>query len=254
MSTTVGTQVGRFVWHEHGSSDRKAAKSFYTKLLGWSIDVWKPGEMDYPMISANGQTHGGFNSIDPAQGIPSHWLGHVLVESVDETVARAERLGGRVLMGPIDMPEVGRFAIIADPQGAVLSAYQPAGEGPAGAGVFVWDELLTTDVEGAKRFYGEVFGWTAADMDMGEAGTYTMFKRAGDIDAAGLMRKPDEQPGPPAWLTYLGTDDVDATVAKAGELGGTTLMPGMDIPNVGRFAVLADPTGAVFALFRPAAS
>jgi predicted enzyme related to lactoylglutathione lyase len=81
-----------------------------------------------------------------------------------------------------------------------------------------------------------------------------MFKRDGDVDAAGLMRKPDEQPGPPAWLTYLGTDDVDATVAKAGELGGTALMPGMDIPNVGRFAVLADPTGAVFALFKPAAS
>jgi predicted enzyme related to lactoylglutathione lyase len=152
------------------------------------------------------------------------------------------------------VPEVGRFAVIADPQGAVLSAYEPAGEPPAGEGTFVWDELLTTDVEGAKRFYGEVFGWAAADMDMGGGGTYTMFKRAGDTDAAGLMRKPDEQPGPPAWLTYLGTDDVDATVAKAGDLGGTTFMAARDIPNVGRFAVLADPTGAVFALFKRAAA
>ena len=249
MSTGVQTLVGKFVWHDHNSSDVDKAKSFYTQLLGWETEVWKPGEMDYPMIKAGGQNHGGFG---PAQGgAPSHWLGHVLVQDVDETVQRAEAAGAKVLAGPMDIPEIGRFAVIADPQGAVLSVFAPTGEGSAPEGVFVWDELHTSDVDAAKSFYGEVLGWKTRDMDMGEMGTYSIFQRAGDVDAAGCMRLQEGMQAPPHWLSYIGADDVDATVARSKELGATVFVEGTDIPNVGRFAVVQDPAGAVFGLFKP---
>lgn len=248
MSTDVQTAVGRFVWHENNSTDVAKAKDFYAKLFGWETEVWKPGEMDYPMIKVGDQMQGGFGT---AQGpAPSHWLGHVLVEDVDETARKAEAAGAKIIAGPMEIPEVGRFAVIADPQGAVISAYSPAGEAPVPEGTFVWDELLTSDVDAAKDFYGEVFGWTGQAMDMGELGTYTIFKRAGDVDVGGAMMRPPDMQAPPHWLVYIATDDVDATVAKAKELGATAFMEGMDIPNVGRIAVLQDPVGAVFGIHK----
>jgi uncharacterized protein len=206
--------------------------------------------MDYAMIKAGDRLHGGFMAAQG--GAPSHWLGHVLVEDVDETVLRAERAGGKVLTGPVDDPDVGRFALIADPQGAAVSAYASTGEPPAGTGVFVWDELMTSDPEAAAGFYGEVFGWTSrAAMDLGEMGTYTIFSRGEDDDVAGCVQTPAGVQAPPHWLVYVGVDDVDATVARAKELGATVLQEATDIPDVGRLAVVQDPAGAVFGLFRP---
>jgi len=183
----VQTAIGRFVWHDNVSTDADAAKRFYTQLFGWELEPMSVGGTDYPMIKSGGRSHGGFG---PAQGgAPSAWLGHVLVENVDATAERARSEGGRVVAEPFDIPEIGRMAVIADPQGAVLSAFQASGEpdAPPAEGVFVWDELTTTDAEDAKRFYGDVFGWTSKDMDMGELGTYTLLKRASDPDVGGLM-------------------------------------------------------------------
>ena len=245
MSTPVATRVGRFVWHEQLSADPKQAQDFYTKLFGWEIDVWKPGELDYAMISTGGTSHGGF--YQAPEGVPPHWMGHVQVENVDATVEQAKAAGGSVMHGPMDIPEVGRFAVVSDPQGGALSAYQPEGEAPQSEGVFVWDELMTSDVAGAKSFYGEIFGWTTEDMDMGGGMTYTLFK-AGETQTAGAM--PLGQAPSTAWLAYIGTDDVDASASKAQELGATIIHPPTDIPNVGRFSVVQDPTGAVFGLFQ----
>jgi uncharacterized protein len=249
LSTGVQTAAGKFVWHDNVSSDVGKAKGFYTELFGWEAEVWKPGEMDYPMIKAGDTAHGGFG---PAEGgEPSHWLGHVLVESVDETAERATRAGGKVVAGPLDIPEVGRMAVIADPQGAIVSAYTSPTEWSPSEGVFVWDELVTIDVEAAKRFYGEVFGWKARDADMGEM-TYTIFQK-GDVDVAGGMARPEGMDAPPHWLPYIYVDDVDKTAARAKQLGGAVFMEGKDVPTVGRIAVLQDPVGAVFGLFKPAA-
>jgi hypothetical protein len=251
MATRVQTQVGRFVWHGLNTTDVEKAKAFYTQLLGWEIEVWKPGEMDYPMISVGGQQHGGFSALQPGQEAPPHWLGHICVENVDATVAKAKSNGGSVLF-EMDMPEVGRFAVIADPAGAAFSAYQPEGDPPASEGVFVWDELIASDVEAAKAFYTKVIGWTTADMDMGEAGVYTLLNRAGDVNAAGILKKPAEMgSAPDSWLTYLATDDVDATAQRAVELGGQLWKEPFDV-GVGRLAVLADSTGAAFGIFKPA--
>jgi uncharacterized protein len=245
--STVTTTVGRFVWHEQVSSDPKQAQDFYTTLFGWDTELFKPGEMDYTMISSDGKTHGGFGKA--MEGAPPpHWLGHVRVEDVDETVEKAKQAGGKLAAGPFDMEDVGRMAIIGDPQGAFVSAYQSASEGPFAEGVFVWDELGTTDVAGAERFYGDVFGWTTEDPGP-EYGGYRIFKD-GETRVAGAMALQD--PALPAmWIPYVGVDDADATTAKAKELGASALVEGMDVPKYGRIAVIRDPQGAVFGIIKP---
>jgi predicted enzyme related to lactoylglutathione lyase len=247
MTTGIQTAVGRFVWHDLNSTNVDASKGFYTKLLGWDVEVWKPGEMDYPMISANGNMHGGFG--DAQGGAPSHWLGHVVVDDVDAAGKRAQSAGGSVITGPMDIPEVGRILVIRDPQGAVISAFQPAGEMPVPEGVFGWDELITNDIDAAKRFYGDLFGWTTSEMDMGGGKTYTLFQ-VGETSVAGGMVAEEGQETPPHWYPYLLTPNVDETTAKAKEAGATVYLEPMDVPEVGRFSVLGDPTGATFGLFQ----
>ena len=246
--STVATKVGKFVWHEQVSSDPKQAQDFYTQLLGWDVEVWKPGEFDYAMISAGEGMHGGFAKAQEGAP-PPHWLGHVQVDSVDETVEKAKAAGGKIVFGPMDMPEIGRFAIIVDPQGAFVSLYQPETEGPESSGVFVWDELGTSDIEAATRFYGQVFGWTTRDMGP-DYGGYKIFQ-LGENDVGGLMALPDSSL-PSQWLPYVAADDIDATFARAKELGGGVILEPMDVPAVGRMAVLRDPQGAAFGLFKPA--
>ena len=252
MSTGVQTKVGTFIWHENNSTDVEKAKSFYTELLGWQTEAW-PGEQEYTIIKVGDKGHGG---IAAAQGgAPSHWMGNVFVEDVDEVARRAEAAGGRVLFGPEDIPEVGRFALISDPQGGVVSAFapKPQGEGELGEGVFVWDELHTSDPAAAKSFYGEVLGWTARDEDMGGF-AYTIFQNRAGTDVAGCSQLREGEPGT-NWLVYIGTDDIDATTARAKELGATVHVEPMDIPNdIGRFSVLQDPAGAVFGLYKPGSS
>lgn len=246
--STRATTAGRFVWHEQVSSDPEQAEGFYTGLFGWDTEVFKPGELDYTMISSGGQTHGGISKA--MEGAPPpHWLSHVSVEDVDDTIEKATRAGGKLLAGPFEIGEVGRMAIISDPQGAYLSAFQPQNGGPAPEGVFVWDELATSDADGAQRFYEEVFGWTAQDMGP-DYGGYRIFKR-GDRDVAGMMAFA-ESSVPPHWQPYVGVEDADATVARAIELGGAAVVEAEDIPGVGRFAMLRDPQGAVFGVLKPA--
>jgi len=244
--STVATRVGTFVWHEQVSDDPKAARGFYTQLFGWGTEVLKAGEMDYTMISAGGQTHGGFSQA--MEGAPPpHWLGHVQVEDLDETIEKAKNAGGKLAAGPFEMSEVGRMAVLVDPQGAFISAYQPLGEGSESAGVFVWDELGTTDVDGAQRFYEQVFGWTTKDMG-DDFGGYRIFHRA-DAQIGGLMA--NQQPSiPAAWTPYVAVEDPDGCCKKATGLGAEVLVEPMDVPTVGRFAILKDPQGAVFGIIR----
>jgi uncharacterized protein len=247
--STVETRVGTFVWHEQVSSDPAKAQEFYTQLFGWGTEVFQPGEIDYTMISVGGKTHGGFSKA--MEGAPPpHWLAHVLVDNVDETVEKAKAAGGSLAAGPFDMEEVGRMGIITDPQGAYLGIYQRHGEGSDAEGVFVWDELGTTDPDGAQRFYEEVFGWTTTDMG-DDFGGYRIFDRPGGSGQghAGLMKLQDESI-PPMWTPYVGVEDADACCTKAAELGAKVIVEPMDVPKVGRFAILQDPQGAVFGIIK----
>jgi predicted enzyme related to lactoylglutathione lyase len=172
----------------------------------------------------------------------------VRVEELDGTIEKAKQAGGELAAGPFEMGEVGRIAIVADPQGAYLSAYEPQSEGPTAEGVFVWDELGTTDVDAAQRFYEEVFGWTATDMG-DDYGGYRVFNR-GETGIAGLMTLPDDSI-PPRWQPYVAVGDPDATASRATGLGGSVIAQPMDVPEVGRIAVLRDPQGATFGIIRP---
>ncbi|MHC4930814.1 MAG: VOC family protein [Planctomycetota bacterium] len=249
--------TGRIVWHDLMSTDPEASEKFYTELFGWTfklVDIGDSGQQ-YRMIHVGEQGIGGIEGLQEGHGVPSHWLAYTEVESVDDAARRAKASGGSTVVPPTDIPSVGRFSVLSDPQGACIAAfhsnseYPPAPEGPPAAGTFCWEELLTSDPDDARRFYGEIFGWSTREMDMGEAGTYTLFDCAGK-EIAGAMKMPAAAAAPPNWLAYVAVESVDATHAKAESLGATTFVAPRDIPNVGRFAVLADPTGAAFAIFQ----
>jgi predicted enzyme related to lactoylglutathione lyase len=245
--SAVATTVGKFVWHEQVSPDPRQAEEFYTRLFGWGTEVWKPGEVDYTMIAAHGQMHGAFSKA--MEGAPPpHWLSHVRVEKLEETIDRATGAGGKLAAGPFELEEVGRLAIIADPQGAYFSVYEPATESPQPQGVFVWDELGTSDADAAQRFYEQVFGWTTSEMGP-EYGGYRIFN-VGETGIAGLMGVADAN-FVPHWQPYVAVDDVDAIVAEAKTLGASLLAEPMDVPNAGRIAVLRDPQGASFGVIKP---
>jgi uncharacterized protein len=192
--------------------------------------------------------------FDKSHGFPSHWVPYVYVASVDDCCKRVRELGGEVCLGATDIPP-GTFALVSDPQKAMFSPFTPkegvpaAPEGPPGRGTFCWDELLTTDVDAAKQFYCSLFGWGSNEMDMGPEGNYTLFTHEGNL-VAGTMKLPEHRPQKPMWLSYVVVEDADATAARAQELGGTVASPPQDIPGVGRFAVLTDSTGALFAILR----
>lgn len=237
-ASRVVTQIG---WHELVAADVERAEVFYSELFHWTLRVWRPGIHDYAMIHAAGADHGGFLK----QADAPHWLTYVEVPDADAVGARAEELGGRLVTGPIELPGVGRYVVVADPQGAEIAAIAVEEQGAPPAGVFLWDELLTDDPAAAREFYGKLFGWTVAK----SSPTYSYF-RAGGANVAGLQRKPAEAPAS-TWLAYLRADDVDAVVERAERLGAVVTLAPTAVEGIGTFAVLVDPVGAAFGLFEP---
>ncbi|HYO48016.1 MAG TPA: VOC family protein [Gemmatimonadota bacterium] len=253
---------GKFVWYELVTTDPGAAQEFYTDVVGWSTAPFEHAAgMDYTMWMKGETPVGGLMELPAeacASGVPPHWLGYVAVPDVDAAKAQAEELGGRTIMGPHDIADVGRFVILADPQGAVFSAYKSAQETPAtnaepGPGDFSWHELATTDYEAAFDFYSDLFGWEKQQaMDMGEAGVYQMYGRGGNM-LGGMYNKTVDQPGPPAWLYYITIGDLDATVGRVTKKGGKIVVGPMEVPGGSRIAMGIDPQGAAFGLHQRAA-
>jgi len=246
--------AGSFCWFECGTTDLNVAREFYTKLFGWSaVESPMPGEMGgvYVLLQADGSVIAGMYELSGPQfeGVPSHWLSYVQVESADDAAAHATKLGARVLQAPIDVPGVGRMAYFCDPTGAAFAVFQPGEHYGADAekSNLGWTELHTRDTAAAKSFYTELFGWGAKE---DPSGAYTEFQVNGR-SIGGMMSIPPEQGEvPPNWLLYALVDDCDATLGQATALGAKTLLPSKDIPNVGRFAVIADPTGAAIAIIK----
>lgn len=243
-----------FCWHDLQTSDKGAAKAFYGGLFGWKFDDHDmgPGGI-YTGITAGDKMIGGVK--DAQKGVPPHWVSYATTDDVDAAVERAKKAGGKVLMPGTNIPGIGRFAVLQDPQGAVILPWKGNNvEKPdecGSPGVFCWNELVTSDVAAAKRFYGEVFGWTAKEVQ-GAFGTYTMLQ-SGTMEVGGIFPKPPGQPGPAAWVGYVQSADVDKSAAQAKKLGGKMCVEPADIPGIGRFAVCFDPQGAVFALYKPVA-
>lgn len=249
------SKPGRFVWHDLMTYDRNGAVPFYTKLLGWKTREQDVASADYVHFLNDGKDIAGAPKREKdAHAPPPHWLAYVTVDDVDATCAKVKSLGGQVHYGPVTMERVGTFAVIADPTGGVIAAFKPEKEEPEpqgmpAVGTFCWDELATTDPEKAVKFYSAVFGWTFDAMDMGPMGTYHLAKRNGQ-QTAGVMKNPPGSPPMSYWLHYIATKNVDGSTRNAREIGAKVLVEPMDIPNIGRFSVLQDPAGAVFALFQ----
>lgn len=247
--------LGRFVWHDLMTTDLDASLKFYSELFPeWTLQPLQAGgKVVYHSIRVQGADCGGLVAMPADGGIPSQWLGYVSVDDCEAAIRRAEAEGGRCVVRMMAAPGVGRFALIADPQGAVLKPFEAQKEltlpQQPTSGSFAWDEVLAPDVSSTRRFYESVFGWTSTETPIHDTGTYTMFK-VGPSNVAGGLSMPADADHPAHWLPYLYADDLDQRSSRAEKLGATTFVPPRDIPGIGRFAVHADPTGASFALFK----
>lgn len=269
-------------WVDSGQPDPEAAAEFYGGLFGWEMDETMPPEAPghYIVGRLGGLEVAAVGSLPPAMPQLAAWNTYVRVQSADETAARARDAGGAVVMEPFDVFEAGRMAVVADPAGAMLCLWQPGQMIGAKVvnepGTWNWSDLRTNDPEGAKAFYGAVFGWKAVELDVG-TGTATMWQVPGygDFLESGVdpeIRKRQEGGGAPpgfedaiGWLVPLeqsttpdaaphwhvtfAVADADATAARAAELGGEVAAPPTDMPWV-RIALLRDPQGAAFTISR----
>jgi hypothetical protein len=253
-------KVGSFCWLELATTDQAAAKSFYTSLFGWAAEDQRMGpDMAYTIFKIGGKDACGGYQLMKEQidaHVPPHWLPFIRVSSADASAGRAVQLGARQIVAPSDIPNVGRFAVLEDPAGAHICIFQPAqhrgmtvfGE----VGALCWADLNSRDPERSAKFYGDWLGWT---YDIGKDGYRHIINGASKDDMiGGIPPRMHAPPGTPShWMSYFHVADCKGVAAKAARLGASTLLPADVMADVGTIAVLADPQGAVFALYQPPA-
>ena len=244
---------GQFCWYELTTPDVDASKRFYTRFTGWGTQAF---DKDYNMFTTGGVPIAGvfrLNDEMRSNGVPPNWMPYVESDNVDDTVAKAKSLGGKVMAGPDDIPGTGRFAVVRDPQGATFGVYRSTRQsgGWDGKNVvdrFSWHELMTSDYQKAFDFYSALFGWNRTTaMDMGGGNMYQLFGQ-GEAQYGGMFNKmPGMESMPPFWLVYIHVDDVGKAVEIATKNGAFVQRERMEIPG-GTIAILGDPQGAGFAL------
>ncbi len=259
MSIVEKHRPGSFCWVELGTTDAKAAKAFYGGLFGWHPDDMPMGnDQFYTMLQIDGKAIGALYEMDDEMrrmGIPTHWLEYIAVASADDTAGRVKKLGGTVMKGPFDVFDAGRMAVIQDPTGAVFAIWQPNRN--IGARItgephtLCWSELVTNDTAKSLEFYTKLFGWNAK---AGLASPRDYTEIWNETQAIGGIMQMAAELGdiPSHWMPYFFVTGCDASAGKSRDLGGSVHVRPTDIPGVGRFAVIADPQGAVFSLFQPA--
>lgn len=257
----MANKHGEFIWYELMTRDPQSAKTFYDSVVDWNIgEPLDDDGVGYRQIAADDGFVGGvFPLTDEmcAQGARPTWIGYIGVEDVDATVARAQELGGRLLMAAKDIPGVGRLAMIADPEGVPFYVMRGAiKEGtstafaPDRAGHCMWNELATKQQSEALSFYGELFGWDSAEgMPMGEMGEYK-FLDHGDLRFGALSPYLAEGETP-VWTYYFRVTDIDAAARKTGEGGGKVLHGPTEVPGGDYMLIGSDPEGTTFALAGP---
>lgn len=244
---------GRFVWHELMTTDVKGAIAFYSEVVGWKTEAWEGG--GYTMWQSPQGMMGGVNPLPEEQrktGVPPYWMANVQVSDVDAATSKAKSLGAKVFVPPSDIPKIGRFSVIADPQGASLALFKPSSDmkphDASKQGEFCWGELITTDHAAAAKFYGEVVGWAKlAEHDMGPMGKYVLFGK-GDTQYGGMFTKSKDMPMPPSWLYYIEVDALDATIERAKAKRAKLMNGPVTVPTGARVVQMLDPQGAAFAL------
>lgn len=249
--------VGTFCWPELATPDLEAAQAFYAALFGWTPDPVPSSGGTYLIWRKEGLQVGGAWQIPTgmdAPTIPPHWLTYVKVADVEATAKTARDLGGTVVRRPYDVMDLGRAALIADPEGTTFMLWQDGThrgfdfQGPHGA--LGWTELACRQPDAAKAFYGGLFGWSFKDSDMGGF-TYTEWM-AGGSPVGGMMpmEGPEWEGVPSHWMPYFTVESVDSAAGHATSLGGSVCVPPTDIQGVGRFAVLGDPGGAFLSILK----
>jgi hypothetical protein len=247
---------GRFLWYDLMTTDPPAAQAFYTKLLGWGLETWTGGSAPYVMWTRGGAPIGGSMALPEESrqaGTVPHWLAYIGTPDVDATARQAERSGGRVMVQPQDIPQVGRFAVLADPHGALFAVYAPAQEpappAPAQIGDCSWHELAAGDLAQALDFYAALFGWEKRGEahDMGPAGLYQEYGCPGiAYPLGGVFNKPSELPA--HFMLYFRVPDVPRAAEAVKSLGGQVLNGPTEVPGGDMIVNCLDPQGAAFSL------
>jgi predicted enzyme related to lactoylglutathione lyase len=251
-------KAGSFCWIELATTDRNAAKNFYSSLFGWTAEDNPMGpDMVYTMFRLGGKDAAGAYALMKEQishHVPPHWMLYVMADNADTSNAKAVKAGAQQIVPPSDIPSIGRFAVIQDPTGVFISIFQPAPQRGMTAlgdvGTLCWADLNTPDPEKASRFYSDWLGWT---FETGKDGYRHIINGTSHEDMiGGIPPHMHAPPGTPAhWMSYFHVADCKASAARAAELGASTLMSADVIKDVGVSGVLADPQGAVFALYQP---
>lgn len=250
MSEVITHAPGTVCWVELGTTDPAAAGTFYQHLVGWDAHELPMDWGTYTLLQQNGHDMGGVYVLteeQEAQGVPPHWLLYTAVEDVDTTVDAARSKGGTVVAEPMDVPNVGRMAVLQDPEGATFAVMQLTEHPGLGAkdvpNSLCWTELSSRDPEGAAAFYRALFGWDARVQET-PGGPYTLFSLGG-TDVGGVVHMNEDWGDmPAAWMPYFGIADLESALRTVAEQGGTAATEPIEAPGVGRFAVVQDPQGA----------
>ena len=252
MGERTHYEPGTFCWVGLATSDPAAAERFYTSLFGWEAKGLAGGEAGtYTMLRRSAHDVAILYRQQPearAAGAPPHWTSYISVVDADATAARAGELGGAaVFREPFDVLDAGRVAAISDPTGAIVSLWQPRSRIGAtlvnDVGALCWNELVTTDVERAKAYFGALLGWRYETDDSG----YASIRNGGRLNG-GIRAQTDQERGtPPNWLPYFTVQNADDAARDAERVGGRTIAPATEL-LLGRIAVIADPQGAAFAV------
>lgn len=254
--TRMSAHHGTFGWCELMTTDVAAATEFYRAAIGWSAKEAGIAGRHYIVLSAGEVSVAGAMEIPQATreaGMRPGWIGYIMVDDVDEIAMRLREGGGTIHRPAEDIPGVGRFAVVSDPQGAVFTLFMPRGmETPPAAdtsapGHVGWHELYATDWPAAFAFYSGLFGWTKGDaVDMGPMGTYQLFATGGPA-VGGMMNAMESVPHP-VWNHYFNVDAIDAGVDRVKNAGGEVLNGPHEVPGGMWIAHCRDPQGASFAI------
>jgi predicted enzyme related to lactoylglutathione lyase len=247
MGERESYEQGTFSWTDLSTPDAEASKAFYGPLFGWDFkDNPIPEGGIYVMAKLGGRSAAAM--YESTERHPA-WASYVTVDDADAITERARELGANVMSEPFDVMDFGRMAVLQDPPGAVFCVWQPGTSIGAqvvnGPGALSLNQLNTTDLDAARRFYTDLFGWRFEDIQ-GGPGPYTAIHH-GDNLAGGMMQLPPGQPAPPHWLVYFGSDDLDRAAEQISSAGGRVVVEKMDVPG-GQILVAQDPQGATFAL------
>ncbi len=253
-----------FNWNGLTSQNLAPLEDFYAQLFGWEIKDVPMGEgVSFRLIHAGDEMIG--HVMEPEEGDPAphaYWMSYITVDNLDQTAARVKELGGQEIVPPSEVTNTGRFACIADPQGAVISLFQGNGDGegapqpenPSPIGKMCWNECLTTNAAAGSDFYASLLGWQVEsnEVEVGDKQEiYRIFKK-GEAQIAGCMDLPKEaleSGARPFWLSYVGVECIDVATQKARDLGATIVIPPTEIKDIGSFSVFLDPQGAQLGLF-----